>query len=55
MNLFVFNQRENDFMSTISRFTFLMKMLQRSTILLCKDVINQKINVVDKIHDVYSF
>ncbi len=51
MNKLVFNRREDDFISTISRFAFLMKMLQRSTILFCENVVRQKINVVYKIYD----
>ncbi len=51
MNELIFNRRENDVVSTISRLALFMKMLQRSTVLFCEDVVRQKIDVVYEAHD----
>ncbi len=51
MNELIFNRREDDVVSTTSRLAFFMKMLQRSTILFCEDVVRQKIDVVYEVYD----
>jgi hypothetical protein len=53
MYQFVFDRRENDFMTTTLQQTMFMHFFQQSTIVDCVDVVRENIDVIHEINDRY--